>query len=152
MKWFSMVAALGIFVTGLACNLSSSNGWELTLAHAIERSSDRADADASSPAAAPNAEDEEEKLTIKKIMKLAHKSGLLKKVATGKATDSEIADLHEFYLEMPKLTPPKGEEESWEKKTAALTKASKAAVDKDPNASALLKSATDCAACHKVHK
>lgn len=152
MKWFPLVAVLALFMTGLTRSQSVANGSEFASAHAIDSSSKAASPDGGSPATALSAEDEEEKLTIKKIMKLAHKSGLLKKVATGKATDPEIAELHKFYLAMPKLAPPNGEDESWKKKTAALVEASKAAIDKDPNASALLKSATDCAACHKVHK
>lgn len=96
--------------------------------------------------------DDEEKLTISKIMKLAHKSGLLKKVATGKASDEEITELHKFYAAMPELAPPKGEKKSWQEKTTALVEASQAAVDKDPQAGAMLKAATNCAACHQVHK
>ena len=96
--------------------------------------------------------EEEEKLTIKQIMKLAHKSGLLKKVATGKATDPETAKLHQYYVALQKLTPPMGGKKSWKEKTEALAKASQAAIDKNPKASEMLKSASDCKACHDVHR
>lgn len=151
MKRFLLVSMLGIFMTGLAFNQNPANGSELVSNDAYA-SSLPPSPDSSSPASVSSSEDEEDKLTIKKIMQLAHKSGLLKKVATGKATDEQLAELHRYYEAMPKLPPPKGEEESWQSKTEALAKASKAALDKEPDASALLKSATNCKACHDLHK
>jgi len=142
------LALIATLLSGLSCCLNPATGFEHTSMQISERSSAAVDSDGPTGPLS----DDDEKLTIKKIMKLAHKDGLLKKVATGKATDPEIAELHKFYLAMPDLTPPKGDEKSWKDKTAALIEASQAAVDKDPKASALLKSATDCAACHKVHK
>ena len=98
-------------------------------------------------------------LTIKDIMNKAHKPAeptesvyLLKKVATGKATEEEAKQLHTYYEKLAKLTPPKGEQESWTTKTTALVAAAKAAVDKEDGFKAKLGTASDCAACHKAHK
>jgi len=137
MNWCFHVALTATFLCGIVCCQNPVSGFEHNVPQA--------------PESAVLADDDE-KLTIKKIMELAHKSGLLKKVATGKASDAEITELHDFYLAMPSLKPPQGEAESWKEKTAALIEASQAAVDKDPNASALLNSATNCAACHEAHK
>ena len=93
-----------------------------------------------------------EKLTIKVIMKEAHKDGLIKKVATGKASEKETKRLHELYTEMAKLSPPKGDKKSWDEKTKALVDSAKAAVDKDPKFKTKLKNASNCSACHKIHK
>lgn len=148
MKWFFCAVLLTVVFAGSSCFHGSAIGIE-------NRSTSDVASDSSTTQAMgriPLAADDDEKLTIKEIMKLAHKSGLLKKVATGKATEPEIADLHRYYLAMPTLTPPLGGKKSWKSKTEALVAASQAAIDKDPAASDLLKSATDCAACHEVHK
>lgn len=91
-------------------------------------------------------------LTIKDIMIEAHKKGLVKKVAIGKASDKENKRLHELYKKLQKLKPPKGDQKSWDTKTKALVDAAKAAVEKKENFKAKLKAATNCAQCHKVHK
>lgn len=92
------------------------------------------------------------KLTIKQIMKEAHKDGLIKKVATGKSTEKETKRLHKLYTEMAKLPAPKGDKKSWDEKNKALVTAAKAAVDKDAGFKAKLKTASNCSACHKIHK
>lgn len=91
-------------------------------------------------------------LTIKDIMKKAHKDGLVKKVATGKATAEEKKSLHDYYTKLAKLTQPKGDKKSWDTKTKALVDAAKLAVDDDPTYKAKLKAASKCADCHKLHK
>jgi hypothetical protein len=105
-------------------------------------------------AATAIADDDEpkKKLTIKEIMDVAHKKGLIKKVATDKASNEEKKKLHDLYTQMAKLKPPKGDQKSWESKTKALVKAAKAAVDKDATFKAKLKAASNCANCHNVHK
>ena len=92
-------------------------------------------------------------------MKKAHKPAdenskiyLLKKVATGKATAAEAKELHGYYEQLAKLKPAKGDQASWDTKTKALVDAAKAAVDGDANFKTKLQKATNCAACHKVHK
>ena len=148
MKWFSCAVLVTAVLVGMTCFQGSAEAFKNDLpAEPAGTSVDGPRSDSVSSTL-----DDDEKLTIKKIMKLAHKSGLLKKVATGKATDAEIAKLNHYYKAMPELTPPKGDAESWKTKTEALVKASQAAVDKDSNAGELLKSATNCASCHDVHK
>lgn len=98
-------------------------------------------------------------LTIKDIMVKAHKPAketesiyLLKKVATGKATEEEAKQLHAYYEKLAKLTPTKGDQAGWKTKTTALVAAAKAAMDKEEGFKAKLRTASNCAACHKVHK
>ena len=91
------------------------------------------------------------KLTIGDVMEEAHESGLLKKVLEGKASKEEKAKLADLYTSLPLNKPPKGDDKSWKTKTTALLDAAKAVV-KDEKAIPKLKSASTCAACHKVHK
>ncbi len=95
---------------------------------------------------------EEKKLTIKDIMDQAHKKGLIKKVATGKASEAETKKLQTLYTALSKLSAPQGDKKSWEEKTKALVVAAKAAVDKDVDYATKLKAASNCTACHKIHK
>ena len=93
------------------------------------------------------ADDDKPKYTISDVMKKGHTpKGLLKKVIAGNATKEEKETLIEMYVALGKNKPPKGEEESWKEKSDALLKAAK---DDDV---AALKTASDCSACHKVHK
>ena len=48
--------------------------------------------------------------------------------------------------------PAKGDEASWKTKTAALVSAAKDLVEKKAGAADALKKASDCKACHSVHK
>ena len=90
--------------------------------------------------------------TIKEVMKLAHKKGLTKKVATGKAAADEKKRLLDMYQALTKLDPPKGDKESWKKRTAQLVAAAKAAVEGTDGYARKLLKATNCTSCHKVHK
>jgi hypothetical protein len=94
------------------------------------------------------------KYTIKEVMKKAHgpKDGLLKKVQAGKASKEELTELLAMYQALELNKPPKGDEAEWKKRTEALVKAANAAVKNDKSAAKLLKEATNCASCHKVHK
>lgn len=104
------------------------------------------------PTLAADDDDKEPKYTIKQVMKECFKGPLVKKVAGGKASDEEKKKLHEMLVAMSKNTPKKGDAESWKKLNAALVKAAKAAVDGDEKASAMLKKAANCKACHSKHK
>ena len=73
-------------------------------------------------------------------------------VAKGDASDEEKKELHAMLVSMSKNKPPKGEQEAWDKLTAALVKAGKAAVEGDGKAAGMLKKAANCKACHSVHK
>jgi surface antigen len=93
-----------------------------------------------------------EEAAIKKVMKEAMKGGLCKSVAEGKASDDQKKELLELFESLAKAKPPKGEKESWDKKTLALVKAAEAAVDGKSGAPEQLKKASNCKACHEVHK
>jgi hypothetical protein len=91
------------------------------------------------------------KITIKVAMKDI-KAGLHTKVIKGKATDAEKAKLLSYTKALPKLKPPKGSKESWQKLTAALLKATTAAVEGKPGGADALGKAFNCKACHTPHK
>lgn len=97
---------------------------------------------------------DEEEVTIKDVMKKAHggKPSLKDKVQTGKASDDEKKMLLELYTALSKNKPPKGDEEDFKKRTEDLVAAAKAATEGKKNATQLLAKATNCAACHKLHK
>ena len=97
-------------------------------------------------------QEEKEPPTIKEIMKTAHKDGLVKKAATGKASDEEKTQLVELYKYLAEATPPRGEQKSWDEKTKALVDAATAVQKYEKNASKLLSKASNCTDCHKVHK
>ena len=99
-----------------------------------------------------SADDKEEKSTIKNIMKKYMKGGLCKKVASGKASDEEKAQLVVMFTALAKAKPKKGDEASWKTKTSALVKAAEAAKAGDSGAGTALKMAANCKACHSVHK
>ena len=71
---------------------------------------------------------------------------LLKKVLGGSATADEKAKLAEYIKKMATLKPEKGDADSWKQKSEALVKA----IEKDDLKA--LKQASNCKACHKVHK
>jgi hypothetical protein len=101
---------------------------------------------------ATGAEDAKPKHTIKEVMKAVHKSGLMKKVAEGKATDEEEKALIENYEALAANKPPKGDEASWKEKTTALLAAAKDAAAGKEGAGAALMKAYNCMACHSAHK
>jgi len=95
---------------------------------------------------------EDKKVTIKDVMKTAHKGGLMAKVAKGEANADEKKQLVELYTALAANKPPKGEEASWKEKTAALLAAAKEAAEGKEGAGAKLRAAANCMACHSVHK
>jgi hypothetical protein len=95
---------------------------------------------------------EKAKYTIPQVMKKAMKGGLCGKVASGKASDEEKAQLVELFTALSQNTPPQGDAKSWKEKTSALVDAAKKAAKGDEGAGAALKKAAVCKACHDVHK
>ncbi len=92
--------------------------------------------------------------TIKDAMKKYFKpEGALAKKAGNKggATGDELAELLKCYESLAKAKPSKGDEASWAAKTGALIEGVKKA-QKDPADVADLKKATNCKACHDIHK
>ncbi|MGB7326975.1 MAG: hypothetical protein WBD31_19020 [Rubripirellula sp.] len=104
------------------------------------------------PSRAEDADDATPKYKTKEIMKKAMKGPLLKKVASGDASEEEKKELHAMMVALAKNTPEKGEKESWEKLTGALVKASQGVVEGKENAGKQLTKAANCKACHTPHK
>ncbi|MBI3854787.1 MAG: hypothetical protein HY293_03755 [Planctomycetes bacterium] len=89
----------------------------------------------------------------KEVMAL-HKGddSLLKKITGGKGSDEDHKKLLAAYEVLAAQKPSKGDDASWKAKTAALIAAAKDLVDKKAGAADALKKASDCKACHSVHK
>jgi cytochrome c553 len=98
------------------------------------------------------AEDDKKPVAIKEVMQTCMKGGLCKKIADGGGSDEEKKKLLAMFQDLGKNKPPKGDEESWKKKTTALVEAAQAIVDKKEDGVAKLKAAANCAACHGTHK
>lgn len=95
---------------------------------------------------------ENAKITIEDVMQEAHSDdGLLNKVLDGKSTKADREKLLKLYEALAMDKPPKGSAASWKTKTSALVAAAKAVVA-DPKATAKLMAASNCKACHSVHK
>ena len=90
---------------------------------------------------------------IKEVM-VAHKGkdSLIEKIKAGKASDDDKKKLLSLYEALGAFKPPKGDDKSWKDKTEALVSAAKDLVDKKDGALDKLKTASDCKACHSVHK
>lgn len=92
------------------------------------------------------------KHTVKEVMKLAHKDGLLKKITDGEGEQKDKEQLLALYVDMWDAEPSKGSIESWRKLTGdAIVAAARVVVGKDGSI-AELKTRTNCANCHKAHK
>lgn len=93
------------------------------------------------------------KHTIKEVMAKALKGNKLnKKVLGGEASAKEKLELLDMYLSLVESKAPKGEQASWQKFSgAAAMAAAKVAVGREDGLKEL-KTATNCAKCHKAHK
>jgi hypothetical protein len=91
--------------------------------------------------------------SIKEVM-VAHKGkdSLLEKIKGGKGTDDDAKKLVSFYEALVTFKAPQGDEKSWKDKTEALLAASKEVAEKKAGAADKLKTASDCKACHSVHR
>jgi hypothetical protein len=99
------------------------------------------------------ADDAKPKYSIEDVMKKGMgKKGLMAKVTAGDASDEEKKTLHEMFVALAAAEPPKGEADSWKKKTGALVKAAKGIVEGTEGASEKLTKAANCKACHSAHK
>ena len=87
------------------------------------------------------------------IMKKGMKgdTSLLAKVQGGTATDEEKKTLLAMFVSLAAFTPEKGDQDSWKTKTTALKDAMQPFVDGKGDVAAL-KKASNCKACHSVHK
>ena len=93
------------------------------------------------------------KHTIKEVMAKALKGNKLnKKVLSGEASQKEKLELLNLYISLVESKPPKGDNSSWQKLAgASALAAAKVAVGRE-GALDELKAATNCKACHSVHK
>lgn len=98
------------------------------------------------------ADDDKPKYTIKEVMKNAHKSGLYKKVAEGKADKEEKEKLVALYEALAKNKPPKGDEKEWKKQTEDMLKAAKACCKDEKDAGPKLAKLVSCKTCHAAFK
>ena len=92
------------------------------------------------------------KHTIKEVMKIGHKDGLLKKILGGDATDEDKKQLLDLYISMIESKPEKGDAGSWARLAGRSALAAAKVVTGRDGAIAELKAATNCKACHSVHK
>jgi hypothetical protein len=101
---------------------------------------------------AVGAGEDKPKHTIKEVMNKAMKGGLCKKCASGKASDDEKKELVDLFTALAANAPPKGDKESWTKKTKALADAAKDLADGKTDAAKKLGGAANCKACHSLHR
>jgi hypothetical protein len=92
------------------------------------------------------------KHTIKEIMKIAHKDGLLTKVKEGQASKEEQKELLALYKDLSKNVPPKGDPKAWSTQTARMVAVAEAVVNGDAKAAETLAKTVNCNACHKQFK
>ena len=91
--------------------------------------------------------------STKEVMALHKgKDSLVSKITAGKGTDEDHKKILAAYEFLATQKPPMGDEASWKAKTAALVAAAKDLVEKKAGAADSLKKASDCKACHSVHK
>lgn len=90
--------------------------------------------------------------SIKEVMKTAMKGGLAKTAIAGDATADQKKELLRLMEALAEAKPPRGDLADWEKRTKALVDSSRAILDGKPDASAALKDAVNCKACHDLHK
>ncbi len=96
----------------------------------------------------------DEPKSIKDVMVAVHKGkdSTISKVKDGKGTEDDNKKLVKMYEFLATQKAPKGDEKSWKDKTEALVAAAKDLVDKKDGALDKVKAASNCKACHDVHK
>jgi hypothetical protein len=90
--------------------------------------------------------------SIKEVMKLAHKSKLMQKIAAGDGSKEDKEKLLKLYIALSEDKPEKGSLADWKKRTGAMVKVARAVVAGKDGSEAQLKKAVNCGACHKLHK
>ncbi|HLY11900.1 MAG TPA: hypothetical protein VKW04_21545 [Planctomycetota bacterium] len=90
---------------------------------------------------------------IKDVMALHKgKESFLANVLAGKGSDDDLKKLVAAYEVLAAQKPPTGDEANWKTLTAALLAAGKDAQAKKEGALDKLKAASNCKACHELHK
>lgn len=101
------------------------------------------------------------KYTIKEVMGAIHKAptnspagtqAIVKRGQAGKATKEDIDKMVEYYSALPANKPPAGDAADWKTKTEALISAAISLQKAETNAVAKYTDATNCKACHSLHK
>ena len=90
--------------------------------------------------------------TIKEVMKIAHKDGLMKKVQGGSASDEEKKQLLDLYIDLLEGEPKKGDKAEWKIAAGATVVSAAKVVLGREGATDELKKTTDCMACHSKFK
>lgn len=80
------------------------------------------------------------------------KTSIVARSTQGKATAEEKANLAAAVKKLADVKPPRGDEDAWKTKIAALVAATEAIAKDAPGAKGMLKKAANCKACHKEHK
>ncbi len=102
------------------------------------------------PAAAPAAGGP---TNTKEVMALHKgKESFLSTILAGKGSDEDLKKLVSAYEVLATQKPPQGDEASWKKLTGELLTAAKDAAAKKDGALDKLKAASNCKACHDIHK
>ena len=101
-----------------------------------------------------NDDDDMPKYKTKQVMAKVFKgkASLKAKISAGKATAEEKKTALEYLQALAKNKPKKGDAASWTKKTLALVKAAKQVVDGKEGGIKSFNAATNCKACHNLHK
>ena len=100
------------------------------------------------------ADEAKPKHTIKEVMKTVHgkESTLHKNIVAGTGTAEEKQQLLDLYISLFEGKPPKGDEDSWKMLAGKAALAAAKVVVGREGAIEELKTATNCKACHSVHK
>jgi hypothetical protein len=90
---------------------------------------------------------------VKEVMALHKgKDSFLSKILAGTGSDDDLKKLVSAYEVVAAQKPPTGDEASWKTLTTALLAAAKEVQGKKEGAVDKLKAATNCKACHELHK
>jgi hypothetical protein len=91
---------------------------------------------------------------IKDMMERTHKGAdnIASEVRNGRGTVDDQKKLLAEYKAIGAIKPPRGDEKSWKARTGAVIQALTELVEKKPGAVDRLHAATECRACHEVHR
>lgn len=91
---------------------------------------------------------------IESVMKngMKGKDALVAKIKAGKGSKEDIQKLHDMFVKLAKTKRDKGDPASWTAKTSALVKATDMLVKGNKKGIGALKKASNCKACHSIHK
>jgi len=82
----------------------------------------------------------------------AKKPSLVQKAVDGTASADEIKSLLGYCQDLAKAKPPKGDQKDWDERCTKMVNAVEAISKGDKSAGPKLKEASNCKACHELHK